>query len=116
MRVGDGRNVLGSALSDDAASVFAALGAEIDDPVGVADDVEVVFDDDDGVAEIGQAVQDLKKPADIVKMQAGGGFNEEVERSSGLTLGELAGEFHALRFAAGKCGCGLSEMDVAEAH
>ena len=34
----------------DFASGVAAFGAEVDDLVGGFDDVEVVFDDDDGVA------------------------------------------------------------------
>ena len=29
----------------------AAAGAEVDDPVGELDDVEIVLDDDDGVAD-----------------------------------------------------------------
>ena len=47
----DARNLLGRALRDDAAAAFAAFGAEIDDPVGLFDDVEMVLDDEDGVAE-----------------------------------------------------------------
>jgi hypothetical protein len=37
-------------MGDDAAAIFAAFGTEVEDPVGVADDVEVVLNDDDGVA------------------------------------------------------------------
>jgi hypothetical protein len=58
------------------ATVFAALRAEIDDPIGVTDNVEVVLDDDDGVAEVGETVQDLKQLADIVEVESGGGFIE----------------------------------------
>ncbi len=36
--------------NQDAAAAAAALGAEVDDPVGRLDDVQVVLDDDDGVA------------------------------------------------------------------
>jgi hypothetical protein len=59
------------------AAVFAAFWAEIENPVGIADDVEVVLDDDDGVAEVGEAVENLEKLADIVKVEAGGGLVEE---------------------------------------
>ena len=44
---GDG---LRGALGDDGAAVLPALGSEVDDPVGGGDDVEVVLDDDHGVA------------------------------------------------------------------
>src|SRR5919201_4324683 len=43
---------LGRALRDDAAAGFAAFRAEIDDPVGLLDDVEVMLDDEHGVAKI----------------------------------------------------------------
>src|ERR1700721_4765825 len=41
---------LGSALRDDAAAAVATLGAQIHDPIGFGHDVEIVFDDDHGVA------------------------------------------------------------------
>ena len=105
----------GTAFADEAAAVFAAFGAEIEDPVGVADHVEVVLDDDDGVAEIGEAVQDLEQLAHVVEVQAGGGLVEQIEGAAGLALGELAGQLHALRFAAGERGGALAQVHVAEA-
>ena len=107
---------LGRALRDDAAAAFAAFGAHVDDVVGVADDVEVVLDDDDGVAEVGEAVEDFEELADVVEVEAGGGLVEEIEGAAGLALAELAGELHALGFAAGERGGGLAEVDVAEAY
>ena len=112
---GGGGDLGGAALADEAAAVFAAFGAEVEDPVGVADDVEVVLDDDDGVAEVGEAVQDFEELADVVEVEAGGGLVEQVEGAAGLALGELAGQLHALGFAAGERGGALAEVDVAEA-
>ena len=40
----------GVPCATNAAAVFATFRAEIDEPVGVADHVEIVLDDDDGVA------------------------------------------------------------------
>lgn len=50
-------NLLGSSLGDDASAFFATFRAEIDDPVGLFDDVKMMFDDQDGVAERNQAIQ-----------------------------------------------------------
>jgi len=47
------RDLLGRALRDDASTVFTAFRSEIDDPIGAANHIEIVFDDDDGIAEIG---------------------------------------------------------------
>ncbi len=43
---GDGGDLLWRAVGDDAATAFAAFGAHVEDVVGVADDVEIVLDDD----------------------------------------------------------------------
>ncbi len=45
----------GRALGDDVAAEAAGAGAEVEHVVGVADGVFVVFDDEDGVAEVAQA-------------------------------------------------------------
>ena len=71
---GSGGNFGGAAVSDHAAAVFAAFGAEVKDPVGVADYVEIVLDDDDGVAEVGESVKDFEELADVVEVEAGGGL------------------------------------------
>src|SRR5215204_4489196 len=51
----DGGHLLGSAGGDDLAPAFSPLGAEVDEPVGGLDHVEVVLDDDDGVAGVDEA-------------------------------------------------------------
>src|SRR5262245_16750456 len=43
-------DLLGGAGGHQGAALFAAFGAHVDDPVGGLDHVEVVLDDDDGVA------------------------------------------------------------------
>src|SRR6202040_2572301 len=106
--------LLGRALRYDTAAAFAAFGAEIDHPVGLLDDVEVVLDDEDGVAERDKALENIEQFADVVEMQAGGGLVENVESAAGLALGEFASELNALGFAAGERGGGLPELYVAE--
>src|SRR5260370_9137078 len=105
---------LGRALGDNAAAAFTAFGAEVDDPVGLFDDVEVVLDDEHRVAEIDEALENVEELSNIVEMEAGGGLVEDVKRAAGLALGKVAGQLDALGFAAGKSCCGLAEGDVAE--
>ena len=105
-----------TAFPDQAASIFAAFGAQVEDPIGVADDVEVVLDDDDGVAKVGEAVENFEKFAHVVEVEASGGLVEEIKGAAGLALGELARQLHPLRFAATEGRGALAEMDVAEAH
>ncbi len=110
-----GCDFFGPALGDDEAAIFSAFGAEVDDPVGITNDVEIVLDDDDGVAEVGEAMQYVEQLAYVVKVKAGGGLVQKVKGASGLSLGKLASELHALRFATAEGGGGLAEVDVAQA-
>jgi hypothetical protein len=61
IRARSGRNSGRTALADDAAAIFAALRTKVDDPVAVADDVEIVLDDDDRVAQVGEPVEDFER-------------------------------------------------------
>ena len=40
----------GCAGHENLAALIAAFGAQVDDPIGGFDDVEIVFDDDHGIA------------------------------------------------------------------
>ena len=106
---------LGRALGDDLAAAEARLGAEVDQPVGRLDDLQVVLDDDDRVAQVGQAVDDVEELADVVEVQAGRRLVEDVEGLARVGPGQLGGELHALGLAAGERRRGLAERDVAEA-
>jgi hypothetical protein len=90
---------------------FAAFGAEVDDPIGVADHVQIVLDDDDRIAQVGEPMEHFEQLADVVEVEAGGGLVEQVERLAGLALAQLTGQLDALGFAAGESGYrfGLSE-------
>ena len=94
---------------------MSAFGTHVDDVVGKLDDVEVVLDDDDGVALVDESVEHLHEGADVLEVEAGGGFVEDVEGLACVFLSEFGGEFHALAFSAGEGGGGLTELDVAEA-
>src|SRR5258708_36876498 len=75
----------------------------------------MVLDDEDAVAERDELLEDGEEFANVIEVQAGGRFVEDVERAAGLALRKLAGQLDALRFAAGKCGGRLAELNVAEA-
>jgi hypothetical protein len=58
----------GRALGYDSAAAVAAFGAEVDDPVGLLDDVEVVLNDEHGVAKIDQALENVEKFSHVVEV------------------------------------------------
>jgi hypothetical protein len=54
--------------SYDVASLIAALRAQVNNIVGRFDDVEVVFNHDDGVARVDKSVQYINEALDISEM------------------------------------------------
>jgi hypothetical protein len=58
-------------VCDALAAFVASLRAEVDDMIGRFDHVQVVFDYDDGMADVDRAVQALQQPIDVREVQAG---------------------------------------------
>ena len=71
MAFGNGGDLLGGADGDDFAAAVSAFGTHVDQPIGGLDDVQVVLDNQDGVAGGDQAVQDGDQLLDIGEVQAG---------------------------------------------
>ena len=106
-------------MGDDLAAAVAGFGADVEDPVGLGGDGHVVLDDDDGVAFLDEAVEDVDEALDVFEVEADGGFFDEIEIAlaeggvveGGLgaaAFGEFGDEFDALGLAAGESGAGLA--------
>jgi hypothetical protein len=106
-------HVLGRAHGDDLAAAVAAFGTEVQQPVGGLHDVEVMLDDDHGVALVDQLVQHFQQLLGVLEVQAGGRLVEDVERAAGGALAELLGQLHALGLAARQGRRLLADLDVA---
>ena len=61
-------------------------------------------------------MQHLEQQINIGKVQAGGGFVQDVERAAGVAFTKLQRELDALSFTARQCGCSLAELDIAQAN
>ncbi len=107
--------VCGVPDGDDGAAFFPCAGADIDDPVSGGDDVEVVLNDDDGVAAFDEAIELGEETFDVGGMQAGGGLVKDIEGIAFLRALELGGELDALGFASAELGGGLAQAEIAEA-
>ena len=82
--------------------------------VGGADDIGVVFDDEDGVAEVAEVVEDPDQAFGVTGVEADGGFIKDVT-SADEAGAEAGGELDALGFAAGEGGGEAVESEVFEA-
>src|SRR5438445_10801286 len=62
------RDLLRRPLGDEAAAAVAAFGAEVDDPVGGLDDIDVVLDHPHRVAGVAPPMQYFEQQLDVVEM------------------------------------------------
>ena len=103
----------------------AAFGPEIDDPIGLRHDIQIVLDDDHGVSRIDQTLQHLHQLLDVRHVQPDGRLVEHIQGvlsfaardvdadRVGARLGELGDELDALALAARERRARLAETQVA---
>ena len=111
----DAGHLLGRAGRDDLASARSALGPQVDDPVRGLDDIEIVLDDDHGVALVDESAEDLEQAPHVLEVESGGRLVEDVDGAPVGAALQLGRELDALRLAAGEGRGRLAEPDVAEA-
>ena len=102
-RIRVAQKVVVRAAVHDLAAVLSCGGADVDDPVGVGDGVEVVLDDDQRVAQIPQPQQRLDQPAVVALMQPDRRLVEHVQHAD-QPGADLRGEPNPLRLTAGQRG------------
>ena len=87
-------------LMDEIATMLASARAQIKYEVRTFQDVEVVFDDHDGMALLEQGVERIEEFGHIVHVKPCGGFVKHKQRVT-LTIaaGEKRSKLDALRFA-----------------
>ena len=110
----DLHNFFRGAAGEHFAALVAAIRSQVDDVVCGFDHVEIMLDDDHAVSRIHQFGNHTQQMPDIVEVQAGGGFVEDVQSLTGTAFAEFLGELHALRLTAGEGRRGLAEVDVVE--
>ena len=76
-------DVFGCSLSNNLAATIAAIRAQVDDPIGGLDDVQIVLDDQHGVALVNKALQHRQETADVFEVKASGRLIEEIDRVTG---------------------------------
>ena len=120
-------HALGRPLCHQQATGLPALWSEVNQPVGRADHVEVMFDDDQRMAGVEQFAQCAHEFGNVVKMQTRGRFVKQKKRAAPgrperqrlfAGAGGFAGarqkarELQALGFTARQRRHGLPELDV----
>ena len=122
------RDLFRRALHHDPATAVAALGAQVDEPVGLGDDIQIVFDDHHGVAgstrrcstRISFSTSAMCRPDRrlVQHVEGGAGFRGWFGIRCGLLVGSRLGQFgdqlDALRLAAAQRRARLAEGEIAQ--
>src|SRR5437867_2061091 len=115
VRPGRLRDRLGRALGDDLTAFLTALGPEVDHVIRGLDHVQMVLDDQDGVAGVDQAVEHAQELLDVVEMEPRRRLVQDVEHLAGRPRAQLGGDLEPLRLAARQRRRRLTEPEIAEA-
>ncbi len=95
------QDVLHRALGDHLAAVLARTGTQVEDPVGREDGLVIVLDDQDGVAQIAQALEGAQQAGVVARVQADGRLIQHIQHAH-QARADLGGQADALGFAAGE--------------
>jgi hypothetical protein len=75
-------NGFGGASGDEFSAFRSCFWAEIEDPVGIFDNIEMVLDDKKRGTLVDEAVEQSDEEGDIIQVKTGGGFIEDEKRGS----------------------------------
>src|SRR6266481_798761 len=96
------------------ATEFAGAGTEINDAIRRLNGVWIMLDDEDGVSEIAEGLENVDEPLRVARMEADRRLVEHVERTYKMRT-ERRGELNPLGFSAGERGSQTVESKVVEA-
>ncbi len=105
---------IGCAGDDDASAVRARARPHIDHVIGGAQHVEIVFDDEHGVAQIAQLAQHVDQPGGVARMQADRRLVEHVQHAR-QARAQQRSESQPLRFSGREGGRGSIEREITDA-
>ncbi len=106
---------LGRRMGDDCAPFAAAAGAEVERVIGGIDDVAIMLDDDERVAEIAEFAERADELVGVARMEADRRLVEHVEHAR-QTAAHLGCQPDPLQFAAGEAAGGAIHVEIFEAH
>jgi hypothetical protein len=104
------------AFEHEPAAGLSPFRAQIQDVVGLFDDVEIVLDDDYRISLAGQGLQNLQELFYIIEVKAGGRLVQNVDRSSRGSAVQLPGELDSLSLATRQGHGALSDLDIAQSN
>ena len=108
-------DVVEGALSDELTAARACSGTNVEDMVGRANRVFVMFHYDDGIPEVAEVAEGLDEAVVVALVESDAWLVENIEDAR-KSRADLCGEPYALSLAAGKRSALAVELEVVETH
>ena len=100
IRILAGNNLIRRTFKNKIAALVSALRAKIDDIIRRLDDIEIVLNDNDGVAIVNQTIENTDELFNIIRMKTGRRLIKSIESLSIARSFQFISEFDTLRFTA----------------
>ena len=94
----------------------SAFRTDVDDVVGKFYDVEVVLDNDYGIALVHELLNNIHQNANVFEMQTRSRLVEDVESLARVALSQFCSQLYTLAFTSREGSRRLSELDVAQSY
>ena len=97
------RNILRRTCAYNVSALVSTFRSDVDDVVGTLYDIEVMFDDENGVASFDELVERVEQASDVVEMKSCCRLVEDEEGRGLLFLTNEVRQFHTLVLPSGQC-------------
>lgn len=99
MAVGTPDNLLWGAAGDEGTSFLSSLWSQVNDVIGILNNLHVVFNDDQRMSALDECVEGFEKDMDVMEMQSCSRFVKNKECGLRLFGGQVISQFHPLILA-----------------
>ena len=96
----DGSDVLRRSCRNNKSAATTAFRAQIDQPVGTLDHIDVVFYDQNGVSCVYQRLKGRQKLPEVIEVQPGRGFVKDVQHPLLAVAGKVGSQLDPLGLTA----------------
>ena len=98
------------------ATAGAAFGPDVNDPVSCFDHVQIVLDDQHGVAGFDKVLQNVQQQLNVGKMQTGGRFVQQVQCLSRAAFNQFPCQLDSLGLATRKRWRRLADLQIIQTN
>ena len=108
--------MLGGTLRNNSTAAVPSFRPQINDPVCAFDDIQVMLNNDNGIAFIDKPLQNRQQLIDIIEMESCSRLIQDIYSTSVRPLLQFCSKLHTLAFPSGQCRGRLSETDIAKSY